>query len=769
VTPNDWQEIVFGRTGNTYNQNLNISGGGDKTRFSVSQSYVKDKAIMQMSDFQRQNANFKLNHKLYKRLTLDLGVRYSDTQVNGGGMNEQNEVSSADSRLKYAMLYPPFPVTGLTTTAETDEDFKLYSPLAAISDNNQYYRRKTFNLNAALSYNVIDNLRLRSEFGYDNYRNDQDRFYGATTYYAGNVPAADYQDMPALVLTNTNRNGWRNTNTATYTMDDLLGNNHKLNVLVGQEYLFEENQVLTNAIHGFPETFTFDDARRLTTQGVANSVDNNFAPDNKLLSFFGRANYDFKEKYLLSATFRADGSSKFSKANSWGYFPSVSGAWRLSDEDFLDGSKSWLTDLKLRASYGAAGNNRIPSGLLVQVFENKTTNWVNDYGNYWAASKTMANPDLKWETTMTRNIGLDFVLWNGRLSGTIDAYLNKTKDLLIPFQVAGTGYDVQYRNIGDTQNKGLEFTLNSHIIQKTNFDLSVNANIAFNRNKVLNIGAMENYQGSTGWASTAIGTDYLVEVGAPIGRMYGYKVDGRYEVSDFDRYDASTNQWILKEGIVDGKDKIGLIRPGSMKVKDLSGDGIINESDRTYIGNANPLHTGGFSLVSRIYNFDVATYFTWSYGNDIYNANKIEYTSTSQYNSRNMISTMATGSRWTNLRADGTISNDPAELAAMNENTTMWSPYTRSFTFTDWAVEDGSFLRLSTATIGYTLPQSISSKLKMQNLRIYASGYNLLLFTNYSGFDPEVSTRRKTQLTPGVDYSAYPKSRSFVFGLNVNF
>jgi hypothetical protein len=206
-----------------------------------------------------------------------------------------------------------------------------------------------------------------------------------------------------------------------------------------------------------------------------------------------------------------------------------------------------------------------------------------------------------------------------------------------------------------------------------------------------------------------------------------------------------------------------------MKVKDLSGDGIINESDRTYIGNANPLHTGGFSLVSRIYNFDVATYFTWSYGNDIYNANKIEYTSTSQYNSRNMISTMATGSRWTNLRADGTISNDPAELAAMNENTTMWSPYTRSFTFTDWAVEDGSFLRLSTATIGYTLPQSISSKLKMQNLRIYASGYNLLLFTNYSGFDPEVSTRRKTQLTPGVDYSAYPKSRSFVFGLNVNF
>lgn len=769
VIANDWQEILFGRTGNTYNQNLNISGGGEKTKFSVSHSFVKDKAIMQMSDFQRQNANFKLNHKLYNRLTLDLGVRYSDTQVNGGGMNEQNEVSSADSRLKYTMLYPPFPVEGLTTTTETDDDFNLYSPIVAISDNDQYYRRKTYNLNAALTYEVIDNLRLRSEFGYDGYRNDQDRFYGTTTYYVRNVPAGDNQNLPALILTNTNRNGWRNTNTATYTLDEFLGASHKLNVLLGQEYLFTENQVLTNVIHGFPETFSFEDTRKLTTQGNPNSIDNNFLPDDKLLSFFGRANYDFKGKYLLSATFRADGSSKFSSDNRWGYFPSISGAWRLSDESFLENTKSWMNDLKIRASYGSAGNNRIPAGLLVQTFNNSTTNWVNGYNNYWAASKTMANPDLKWETTITRNIGMDFSLFNGLLTGTADAYLNKTKDLLIAFPVSGTGYDIQYRNLGNTENKGLEFTMNWSAVRKTNFDLTVGANIAFNRNKVLSLGSVPNIPGTSGWASTAIGTDYLVEVGAPIGKMYGYQNDGRYEVSDFDRYDAASRQWILKDGVVDGRDAIGLIRPGSMKVKDLDGDGKISVSDRTIIGDANPLHTGGFSIISRIYNFDLATYFTWSYGNDIYNANKIEYTSTSQYNSRNMLDVMGAGERWTNLRPDGTISNDPMELEAMNANTTMWSPYTRSFMFSDWAVEDGSFLRLSTATIGYTLPKAISSRLRMQNLRIYASGYNLFLLTNYSGFDPEVSTRRKTQLTPGVDYSAYPKSRSFVFGLNVNF
>src|SRR5690606_24257133 len=246
-----------------------------------------------------------------------------------------------------------------------------------------------------------------------------------------------------------------------------------------------------------------------------------------------------------------------------------------------------------------------------------------------------------------------------------------------------------------------------------------------------------------------------------------YQSDGRYEVSDFEGYISS--QWKLKEGVTTAAEVVGTMRPGAMKLKDINGDGMISVADRGIIGNANPSHTGGFSLASRIYNFDLAAYFNWSYGNDVYNANKIEHTSTSQYFSRNMISEMATGKRWTNLRSDGTFSNDPAELEQMNANTTMWSPYMRSFVFSDWAVEDGSFLRMSTLTLGYTLPKHISARLRMQTLRIYASGYNLWLLTNYSGFDPEVSTRRQTPLTPGVDYSAYPKSKSFLVGLNVNF
>lgn len=769
VPANDWQEIVFGRTGNTFNQNLNVSGGGEKTKYTLSHSFVKDKAIMQLSSYERQNVNFKLNHKLYKNLTLDFGVRYSDTKTKGGGANEVKEVSSADSRLKNAMLYPSFPVPGLTTTTETDDEFNLYNPLISISDNNQYIHRKAYNLNAAVSYDIINNLRLRSEVGYDGLRNDQDRFYGTTTYYVRNVPSAENQNLPGIIITNTNRNSLRNTNTLNYNFSDILNKDHNLNVLLGQELIQTEQGILTNVVHGFPKSFGFDQARVLSTQGKANSIDNFFFPNDKLLSFFGRATYDYKGKYLVAATFRADGSSRFAPGNQWGYFPSVSGAWRISQESFMEDTKSWLTDLKLRASYGTGGNNDIPLGQMAQTFQNSVTTWVNGFNNYWAASKIMANPDLKWETMVTRNIGLDFALFNSKLTGTIDAYQNRTKDLLIDFPVAGTGYDSQYRNLGKTENKGLELSLNWNAIRKTNFDLSVSGNINFNRNKVLSLGAVKNINGSSGWASTEIGVDYLVEEGASVGRIYGYRNAGRYEVSDFSGYNATTGNWILKPGVVDATAFIGALRPGSMKIQDLSGDGKIDLSDRTIIGNANPLHTGGFSLNARIYNFDIGAYFNWSFGNDIYNANKIEYTSTSKYSSRNMIAEMATGNRWNNLRPDGTISNDPAELTAMNANTTLWSPYMKTFVLSDWAVEDGSFLRLSTITLGYTLPQNISEKLKMKKLRVYASGYNLWLLTNYTGFDPEVSTRRRTNLTPGVDYSAYPRSKSFVFGLNVNF
>ena len=265
--------------------------------------------------------------------------------------------------------------------------------------------------------------------------------------------------------------------------------------------------------------------------------------------------------------------------------------------------------------------------------------------------------------------------------------------------------------------------------------------------------------------------DFLPEVGGSVGKMYGYVSAGRYEVSDFESYDATTDTWTLKKDI-NKSSAVGTARPGMMKLKDLDNSGDANgEKDKTIIGDANPLHTGGFNINARLYGFDLAANFTWSYGNDIYNANKIETTSTSKYLYRNMTSEMSAAKRWTNIDGNGNLVTDMNQLAQMNENTTMWSPYMSKFVFSDWAVEDGSYLRLSTLTLGYTLPVHLTKKVGINNLRFYVTGYNLFCITGYSGYDPEVSTCRRngSQLTPGVDYSAYPKSRQFVIGLNLNF
>jgi TonB-linked SusC/RagA family outer membrane protein len=770
---NNWQDQVYGRIGEVFNHDLGIRGGSEKLTYSFNYSHIGEKAIMIGSNFKRDNLSLKLNHNPNDKVQIALSFRYSNTDINGGGANEQREVSSADSRLKHSVTYTPIPLAGLTSDA-TDQEVSSYlvNPIVAVNDNDRRQNQKNFNLAGSFSWELVKNLQLKSEVGLDNYYYNDSRFYGLTTYYVSNTPAAENQGKPAITLANQKQERIRNTNTLSYDFNKYFNENHRIKLLLGEEMIQTKNNLLTSVVHGFPKLFTSDQAFKLTSQGVPQATDNNYSPDDKLLSFFGRLNYDYKNKYLLSATVRADGSSKFSKGHKWGYFPSAAAAWRISQENFMQGSSMWLNDLKLRFSYGLAGNNNIPSGQMTQSFVSGTTAWINGVTNFWSASKTMANPDLKWETTHTRNLGLDFVLLKNRLSGTLEAYLNTTKDLLIEFPVAGTGYDTQFRNMGETENKGLELSFNWTAVNKKDYGLSFNFNIGFNKNKIKSLGVMKDFGAETGWASTEIGTDFWIASGGSVGKMYGYRSDGRYEVSDFSGYDAGLKKWILNDGVADASGIIGTLSPGMVKLKNLVGDdNKITIDDRTIIGDANPLHTGGFTINANAHGFDLSAVLNWSVGNDIYNANKIEYaTSTQKYQYRNMIDMMADGKRWTNIDvATGTRVTDPTVLAGMNAGTTMWSPYMSKYVFSDWAVEDGSFLRLSTLTLGYTIPTILTQKLQIQNLRFYVTGYNVLLLTNYSGFDPEVSTRRKTALTPGVDYSAYPRSRQIVFGVNLNF
>lgn len=771
VEANNWQDQVFGRTGHTFNHNISISGGSDKTKFSFNYAHMDDKAIMLGSDFKRDNLSLKLNHKPNKRVSLDFSARFSNTKISGAGANEsKKEVSSADSRMKNVMIYTPFNFTDLSDGY--DPELQLTNPVVSVTDNDRIQDRQTFNYNGSFTWEVIDNLKLKTEFGLDYYYGKDNRFYGPTTYKSREYSSA----QPIVLFISNERKTFRNTNTVNYDFKKLLKNDsHHLTALAGHELIKIKSTVDTDEVRFYPKLFTADQAFNLSTQGTPFSTDKFRNADDILLSYFARVNYDFEGKYLASATFRADGSSKFSEGNRWGYFPSAALAWRISSESFMESTHSWLDDLKIRASYGTAGNNNIPSDQTRTIWSGGTspnTGWINNVNNFWTTGSSMTNPDLKWETTYTRNFGLDFTLLNGKFSGTVEYYWNTTKDLLLEFPVSGVGYSTQYRNIGETENRGWEVTLNWNPINKKNYGLSLGANVGFNKNKVNSLGGLEQYPAASGWASSEISSDFMVRPGYAVGEIYGYVSDGRYEVSDFEGF--IDGKWKLTPGNVDNTSVIGgakYLRPGALKLKNVDGseDNKVTTSDVTKIGDTNPLCSGGFTINGRLYGFDLNANFTYSIGNDIYNANKIEYTTAGKYKYRNMIDVMAEGSRWNNLNPDGTICNDPTQLAAMNANTSMWSPWMSQMTLTDWAIEDGSFLRLSSLSIGYTVPVDLTRKVGIQNLRFYATGYNLFCITSYSGFDPEVSTRTKTALTPGVDYSAYPKSRQFVIGLNLTF
>lgn len=770
----DWQDQTFGRTGFAFNHNVSINGGSDKIKYTFSYSMMDDKAIMLGSNYKRDNFNLKLQSKLNKAVTLDLTARYSKTKVRGSGANAVNDAgSSSESRMKYATIYPIIPISGLTDVDadSSDPEFNMYNPIDVTYDNDQRQLKKQLNINGSLTWEIIKNLRVKAEFGYDDYNAENDRFYGMTTYWIKNngYPGAP---SPGTILKRSTRERLRSTNTVSYDFKKILPEAHSLNVLIGHEYLLSKSKNMTNTVVGLPTSFKAEDAWKLSSLGTAQSISNYYNPDDKLLSFFGRLNYNYKGRYLLSATVRADGSSKFSKGNKWGIFPSAALAWRLSDEAFMEGAKNWLDDLKVRLSFGTAGNNGIPEGQIVQSYapgEGNALSWINGVNSYWAPSKVMSNPNLKWETTITRNVGIDYSFLNGKINGTIDAYWNTTKDLLINFPVSGTGYDTQYRNMGETENKGFEFSINYNPINTKHYDLTIGANISMNRGKITDLGIMDDFGSSSEWASTEIKNDFWVAKGGQVGQIRGFRSAGRYEVDDFVGYDETQKKWILKDGVPDATAIVGTVRPGTMKIADDDKDGQITDKDNTIIGNTNPKFIGGFNLSGRIYDFDLSANFTFSYGNDVYNADKIMFTQTSKYRYYSMVDDMAMGKRWTNLLPDGTISNDPEELKKMNAHTTMWSPYTARYVLTDHYVEDASYLRLSTVTVGYTLPKNLLKKVHISNARIYFTGHNLLCFTKYSGLDPEVSTRTKTPLTPNVDYSAYPKSRQFVIGLNINF
>lgn len=769
----NWQNEVFGRTGSSMYHNLSVTGGSKTSKYNISLTRNDDVEIMLGSGTNRTNFSAKTTNKINNWLTVDLNTRMSDANIEGAG-------TSANARLADAIQYRP--INGLMEYVDyslTTSDYEAASQyvLNPVKQTNDDYRRSkslTFNFNAAAIIQFSKELNYRFEYGTQYGDNTNNRFYGINTWNVFN-----YAGQPIASIQKTAIKSYKLANILNYVKRDFIPGSN-LNVMIGEELNYYKTLEITSSAKYYPKYIDPVSALSMMNLGTPDPILTIDNPDNKTSSFFGRIMYDYKGKYLVNGTLRADGSSKFAPGYQWGLFPSVGLAWRISDENFLKSAKdTWLSDIKLRASIGESGNNRISDNAWQKVFYVKTDTWYAN-GNETSPTTlltpipTLSNPKLKWETTITRNLGLDFSFFKQRLSGSVEVYQNTTRDLLISATVpSSTGYTNQWQNIGQTSNKGLELVLNAVLVEKNDFRLTTSFNIAFNHNRIDKLGDTKQWEQSSNWTGSGGPTgDYLIKEGGSIGQMYGYVTDGMYS---FDDFTYANGTYTLKPGVPDDRALIGPVTnrfsPGMLKLKDQNGDGLVDTKDKVVIGNASPIHTGGFNLTGQYKGFDLSAFFNWVYGNNIYNANKLQFTTMlASRTFRNILDTFNSDNRFMYISKEtGKIVSDPIQLYEMNKNATIWSADMMSAPLHSWAVEDGSFLRFNNLTIGYSLPKEILKVLKLSQLRFYGTLYNIVTWTNYTGFDPEVDTQRSTPLTPGVDYSAYPRSRSFNVGLNLEF
>lgn len=504
---------------------------------------------------------------------------------------------------------------------------------------------------------------------------------------------------------------------------------------------------------------------------------------SKQLSFFSKLSYAYNDKYLFNATLRADGSSKFAPEERWGFFPSASVAWRVSKEAFMRPVK-WINDLKFRVGYGESGNNRVTDYAYLTTFGQFNPYSLNNQNVQSWAPMGIVNPGqfglsnylIRWETNVSRNIGVDMSLFNNRVELVVDVYKNTAEDLLVLAPVSTVlGYQNKISNVAATENKGLEIQLNIIPVKTKDFNWSFNINNSWNVNTIKRLRpGLDTLLGFSGWSPAGY-EDFAAIVGSPVGSMYGFVTDGFYTADDFLPASNPANYYsfTLKPGRLRNNVYNSAIAPGALKLKDLNGDSVITAADRTIIGNPNPKFTGGLNQQFSYKNFDLSIFMNWSVGGNVMNANKIEFS--------NSYTPWASGlslldERWKSINAQGELVTDLDELKTLNADATMWMPMpfrssNNAFILHSWAIEDASFLRINNITFGYTFPKKALRGAKIQSLRLYATANNVAVITGYSGYDPEVSTRNRAgQLpAPNVDYSAYPRSRTFIFGINASF
>ncbi len=759
----DWQDEVM-RTAWQHNHNIRLTGGTDGVRYNASASYYNQDGILLNSGYER----FQMRaNTLIKRDKLDISLTTNYSRSIQTGSTPSASSYSGMNNLYYSVwgyrpvTYPNKSMDALLNDVMDDaidssNDYR-FNPIRSLKEE---YRKAYINnlqLNGYVSYEFMKGLKLKVSGGYTYDARKNDQFNNSKTRYGGPTST---DKVNAQVIRNE-RLTWLNENTLTWQTN--IKKRHFFNTLVGITFQNSDYEYYSIKATHLPNESLGMAGLSEGTLSSSSSVKSSWA----MMSYLASLKYNYKSKYYATASFRADGSSKFSKKNRYGYFPSGSLAWNFMEEKFMKPFKNVLESGKFRLSWGLTGNNRIGEYdyyALLAMLKDRQGDYVsngsipsgvypfdNNMGSVGIVPISLPNEDLKWETTEQWNLGLDLSFLAGRINVTADLYRKTTRDLLLDASLPlSSGYYSATKNIGKVRNDGLELSLSTLNYDAHGFRWSTDFNIAFNKNKVLELA--ENQYALTSAArfdqSYNSQPSYIAKVGMSMGMMYGYLYEGTYKYDDFIR---SGNSYTLKSNVPHFASESNT-QPGMPKYKDVNADGVIDSRDRTIIGRGLPVHTGGFTNNFAYKGFDLSVFFQWSYGNDIMNANKLFFENGAYKKDLNQYASYA--DRWT---PENPESNMPAATKSSSNNV-----------ISSRIIEDGSFLRLKTVTLGYTLPKAAITKAGLSNARVYLAAQNLWTWTNYSGYDPEVSVRNSA-LTPGLDFSSYPRAFTFSLGVNLGF
>jgi len=725
----DWQHELL-RTAPIANYQLSFTGGDEKTKYALSGGYFNQQGIILNSDFKRYSFRANLDREVKKNITVGTNFSFSKISSTGVLTNSGTIVPGVtSSALSFNPILPVYDSTVIGGyTYENDRGKILGNPVAEAKEYNSYSTISRIIGNMYAKYKIIEGLEFRTSFGIDQYTTRENAF-------GPNFLRRTEASKGEAIIGDVHGLTWLNENTLTFNKKTNATDN--LNIMVGYTMQQFNNESLFAYGFGFPDNRTgYHNISAATNPQKSINGESQW----NLISYLARVNYTIKNKYLFTLTSRRDGSSKFAEGNKYGIFPSGAFAWRVSEEKFMQKIKA-VSDMKFRFSYGLIGNQNIPpyqSLALVGPYSEGVFNGTEVY--FGREPLAYVNKNLKWENTSQLDIGIDASFFNNRLTVTADYYQKKTNNLLLssPIPVT-TGFSATLLNIGNILNKGFDFdirTVNTTGAVKWNTAL----NISINRNQVTNL-ANNNTDILFGGS--------LLRIGQPVGTFYGYIFDGIFQ-SDAE----AANSAVLIGQEATSPNVPSIAKAGDRKYRDLNEDKVIDEKDRTIIGNAQPDFTWGFNNTFTYKNFDCSIFFQGSQGNKMANINSYDLLN---FNGQGNVLKEGGLNRWTPTNPSNKY---PRALSDGSLDQGIFSTA---------IVEDASYVRLRNITFSYNLPMQLTKSAKVNNVKIYASATNVLTVTNYSGYDPEANTFGQNSFIIGYDQGGYPMAKTFILGINLGF